>query len=131
MIVSVVIVIFSFHKLTRKQKSGLQRDGFCVIAAVLYQLSYEDPYIESRPTVEYILKFRNFFRVKLQLLNLPLPLRRPYLHLNFDTLLNFIKHFYSRVIFSKFNSLHKKTVLRNRVCSITTCSFVQNQNSIL
>ena len=82
MIVSVVIVIFSNHKLTRKQKSGLQRDSFCVITAVLYQLSYEDPYIESRPIVEYILKFRNFFRVKLQL-----PLRRSYLHLNFETLL--------------------------------------------
>ena len=61
MIVSVVIVIFSNHKLTRKQKSGLQQDGFCVIAAVLYQLSDEDPYIESRPIVEYILKFWNFF----------------------------------------------------------------------
>ena len=81
MIVSVVIVIFSNHKLTRIQKSGLQRDGFCVIATVLYQLSYEDPYIESRLIVEYILKFRNFFRLKLQLLKLPL--RRSYLHLKF------------------------------------------------
>ena len=87
MIVSVVIVIFSNHKLTRKQKSGLQQDGFCVIAAVLYQLSDEDPYIESRPIVEYILKFWNFFRRKLQLLKLQLPLRRSYPHLNFDTLL--------------------------------------------
>jgi len=91
MIVSAVIVIFSNHKLTLKQKSGLQRDGFCVIAAVLYQLSYEDPYIESRPIVEYILKFRNFFRVNLQLLKLQLPLGRSYLHLNFDALLKLHK----------------------------------------
>ena len=39
-------------KLTRKKFgdfNGIQIHGLCVSAAVLYQLSYEDPYIGSRP----------------------------------------------------------------------------------
>ena len=38
---------------------------------------------------------------------------------------NYRKYFPAKIynIFSNLNSLHKNTVLRNRVCSITTCLF--------
>ena len=41
------IASVAFRKLNGKKKPGvncIQRHGFCDIAAVLYQLSYEDPH---------------------------------------------------------------------------------------
>ena len=42
----------SNHKVSRKMFlgfNGIWTHGLCVSAAVLYQLSYEDPYVGSRP----------------------------------------------------------------------------------
>ena len=49
----VAVVISNLSKQTWKKKfrhlNRIRTHGFCVSAAVLYHLSYEDPYIESRP----------------------------------------------------------------------------------
>ena len=64
----------SNRKVSPKNVFGIRTNGLCVSAAVLYQLSYEDPYVGSRPiywihrTRERNEALKTFFKLTLRLL---------------------------------------------------------------